>query len=196
MDLALDGYVDLVAANGHIEPEINAVQQDITFAQKPQVFRNRQGQFVDVGDQAGTPFTEPIVARGIASADIDHDGDLDLLFTTNGGPAKLLRNEAAGKSTHWLRLRLQGKAPNVQAIGATVTVWSNGIAQHRMVRTGSSYLSQSDLSTLVFGLGEATQADSILVRWPTSGEISKPGAAQAGETYVIAEGAAGLKPAG
>ncbi len=196
VDLDLDGYVDLVAANGHIEPEINAVQQDITFAQKPQVFRNRQGQFVDVGDQAGTPFTEPIVARGIASADIDHDGDLDLLFTTNGGPAKLLRNEAAGESTHWLRLRLQGKAPNVQAIGATVTVWSNSLAQHRMVRTGSSYLSQSDLSTLVFGLGEATQADSILVRWPTSGEISKPGAAQAGETYVIAEGATGLKPGG
>ena len=183
-----------MAANGHIEPEINAVQQDITFAQKPQVFRNRQGQLVDVGDRAGIPFTEPIVARGIASADIDHDGDLDLLFTTNGGPAKLLRNEA--ESTHWLRLRLQGKTPNVQAIGATVTVWSNSLAQHRMVRTGSSYLTQSDLSTLVFGLGEATQADSILVRWPTSGEISKLRSAQSGETYVIAEGATDLKPAG
>lgn len=195
VDLDLDGYLDLVAANGHIEPEINAVQQDITFAQKPQVFRNRQGHFVDVGDQAGPAFTEPIVARGMASADIDHDGDLDVLFTTNGGPAKLLRNDTAGKSAHWLRLRLQGEAPNLQAIGAAVTVWSGGMAQRRIVRTGSSYLSQSDVSTLVFGLGDATQADSILVRWPTSGDVSTLGAAEAGATYVISEGANSLTPA-
>jgi len=188
-DLDLDGYLDLLAANGHIEPEINAVQENITFRQKPQVFHNNRGQFVDVSDQAGPAFAEPIVARGIATADIDRDGDLDVLLTVNGGAAKLLRNDVSAPKAHWVRLLLRGAAPNREALGALVTLWSNGMSQERMVRTGSSYLSQSEVNPILFGLGDATQADSVLVRWPTSGKVSRVGALPAGETHVVTEGA-------
>lgn len=187
VDLDLDGFVDLVAANGHIEPEINIVQQEITFKQKPQVFYNQNGQFQDISSQAGDPFNEPVVARGIASADIDKDGDLDLLFTINGASAKLLRNETVSSKTNWIRIQLQGLAPNLQAVGAQVAIWSEGMVQKRMVRTGSSYLSQSDINKIIFGLGDAPKADSILVRWPTTGKFSKLSDVQSGKTNLIRE---------
>jgi hypothetical protein len=97
-DLDLDGYLDLVVANGHIEPEINEVQKDITFAQKPQVFYNDQGHFIEITENAGIAFNEPIVGRGLASADFDQDGDLDLLITVNGGSPRLLRNDLGNKN--------------------------------------------------------------------------------------------------
>lgn len=192
VDLDLDGFVDLVTANGHLEPDINSIQQDITFAQTPQIFRNNgRGQFIDISDQAGAPFAEPIVARGLAAADIDHDGDLDLLISVNGGSPKLLRNELT--DANWLKIRLKGDPPNLNAIGATVTVWSNGLAQRKMVRTASSYLSQSDMSTLVFGLGSHSKADSIAIRWPVTGKVNKLGSAQTGRIYEIKETAPSLK---
>ncbi len=164
-DVDLDGYQDLIAANGHIEPEINAVQQDITFEQPPQIFRNVEGRFVDVSDQAGRPFSDPVVARGVATADIDLDGDLDVLFTINNGAPQLLRNdtEPAG---HWIAFELEGAHPNLDALGAQLTVWSDGLAQRRMVRSGSSYLTQSDHARLILGLGVAASADSVRVLWP------------------------------
>ena len=112
-DLDLDGYQDLIAANGHIEPEINDVQQDITFEQAPQIFRNDAGRFVDVSDQAGPAFSTPIVARGIATADIDQDGDLDLLFTVNGGAPRLLRNDTP--PAQWIALDLVGHEPQYRS---------------------------------------------------------------------------------
>ena len=187
VDLDLDGYLDLITANGHIEPEINAVQQDITFAQNPQVFRNVVGSFVDVGDWAGAPFSKPIVGRGVASADIDGDGDLDVLITTNGGKAYLLRNDLPTEDVRWVQIQLKGRSPNLKAIGAQVTFWANGMAQRRFVRTGSSYLSQSDYSQIVFGLGEAEEADSVVVRWPTTGQKSRLTALTPGKTYQIDE---------
>jgi hypothetical protein len=185
-DFDLDGYADLAVANGHIEPEINAVQQDITFAQRPQLFRNNgRRQFVDISDQAGEAFAEPIVGRGVAAADIDDDGDGDLLITVNGGSPKLLRNEC--KDANWIKIRLLGNSPNLDAVGATVTVWAGDLVQRKMVRTGSSYLSQSEANPIVFGLGAHSQADSLAIRWPTSGKTSKLGAACAGRTYTIRE---------
>ncbi|MBR9999532.1 MAG: CRTAC1 family protein [Cyclobacteriaceae bacterium] len=186
VDLNLDGYQDLVVANGHIEPEINAVQKDITFAQKPQLFFNDQGKFVDISAQAGTPFNEPVVGRGLAWADIDQDGDPDLLFTVNGGSPRLLRNDTENDS-NYIKVRLKGENPNWQAIGAKVSVWSDGMRQQRMVRTGSSYLSQSDVSTLIFGLNESKKADSIIVRWPLTGNESRLSDLPAGDVYVIEE---------
>jgi hypothetical protein len=187
-DFDLDGYCDLVAGNGHIEPEINAVQQDITFAQRPQFFHNNtQGQFVDISDQVGEAFAEPIVARGLAMADIDNDGDLDLLITVNGGSPKLLRNDLSHNNANWLKIRLLGNTPNLNAVGAVVTVYAGELTQRKIVRTGSSYLSQSDISSLVFGLGAHSQADSIAIRWPTSGSVQKLGMMRAGKTYVIKE---------
>ncbi|MCI0699012.1 CRTAC1 family protein [candidate division KSB1 bacterium] len=185
-DFDLDGCTDLTIANGHIEPEINAVQQDITFAQKPQLFRNNgRGQFVEVSDQAGEAFAAPIVGRGVATADFDDDGDSDLLITVNGGAPKLLRNEC--NSANWIKIRLQGNSPNLDAVGATVTVWAGDLVQRKMVRTGSSYLSQSEINPLIFGLGSHPQADSLAIRWPTSGSVHKLGVTRAGKTHVIKE---------
>ena len=187
-DFDLDGYLDLVTANGHIEPEINNVQQDITFAQAPQIFRNSGGRFVDVSNQAGSGFAQTFVGRGIATADIDADGDIDILFTTNGDTPHLLRNDMQqGPTSQWVRVQLAGEAPNLDAIGAKVTLWSKGKPQSRMVQTGSSYLAQSDISGLVFGLGDVLAGDSLVVRWPTSGRITTLQTINAGETYQITE---------
>jgi hypothetical protein len=187
-DFDLDGRLDLIMANGHIEPEINAVQQDITFEQPPLVFHNTGGRFEDVTQGAGPGFALPLVGRGIATADIDTDGDLDVVITANGSKTKLFRNDShAGDAPHWVRVRLVGQAPNLQAIGARVTLYAGGEAQRRMVRTGSSYLTQSDTGSLLFGLGHTAHADSIVVHWPASGQISRVIDAAAGETYQVTE---------
>ena len=186
MDIDLDGYLDLITANGHIEPEINAVQQNITFKQKPQVFHNNQGRFTDISDQVGIPFSEAIVGRGISSADIDKDGDQDVLITANGGTPKLLRNDS-DKTHKSIRIELKGQKPNLQAIGAKVMVWINGYCQLRMVRTGSSFLSQSDISALIVGIGSNAKADSVIVHWPVSGNTSKAENVAAGETLILKE---------
>lgn len=187
-DLDLDGYADLLLGNGHIEPDINGVQQDVTFAQPPQLLQNDQrGQFVEVTGQVGGGFEQAIVARGMATADIDRDGDLDIVFNVNGGPAKLLRNDLQAGEAHWLRIRLAGAAPNLEAIGAVVTVYAGGVERRRMVRTGSSYLSQSEINPLVVGLGPQAGVDSVVVRWPRGGS-SRHGPADAGTELVLSEG--------
>jgi len=187
-DFDLDGYVDLITGNGHIEPEINSVQQEVTFAQPPLLFRNNtRGQFIDVSNQIGESFIQPIVARGIATADIDQDGDLDVLITVNGGAPKLFRNDLQKEQANWLKLTLQGNRPNLNALGAVVTVWAGELKQKKMVRTGSSYLSQSDFSILIFGLGEHSEIDSLEIRWPTTGKTNRLGPAKARQTYIIQE---------
>ena len=192
-DFDLDGYLDLVTGNGHIEPTINTVQQNITFAQRPQLFLNDgRGRFVEVGDRLGEPFAVPIVARGIATADIDRDGDLDLLITVNGGSAKLLRNDLDMTDRRWVGIRLEGDRPNVNGIGAVVTVYVGELVQRRMVRTGSSYLTQSDVSTLIFGLGDALEADSLTVRWPTTGATHMFRSMRSGLTYLLRENEPGV----
>ncbi|MCH8982150.1 CRTAC1 family protein, partial [candidate division KSB1 bacterium] len=187
-DFDLDGYVDLITGNGHIEPEINSVQQEITFAQPPLLFRNNtRGQFIDISNQIGESFTQPIVARGIATADIDQDGDLDVLITVNGGSPKLFRNDLQKEHANWLKVTLKGNKPNLNAVGAVVTVWAGELKQKKMVRTGSSYLSQSDFSALIFGLGEHSEIDSLEIRWPTTGKSNRLGPAKARQTYIIQE---------
>jgi enediyne biosynthesis protein E4 len=186
VDLNLDGFLDLVAVNGHIEPEINIVQKDITFAQKPQLYLNDNGKFIDISKQVGQAFDEPVVGRGLASADIDNDGDPDLLIMVNGGSPKLLRNDTEN-DLKYVKVRLKGSMPNWQAIGAKVNLWTGGMRQQRLVRTGSSYLSQSEVNTLIFGLGENQKADSLTVTWPTSGAVSTLKDLPAGEVYIIEE---------
>ena len=187
-DFDLDGYVDLITGNGHIEPEINSVQQEITFAQPPLLFRNNTlGQFIDISNQIGQSFSQPIVARGIATADIDQDGDLDVLMTVNGGSPKLFRNDLQKVHANWLKLTLHGNRPNLNAVGAVVTVWAGELKQKKMVRTGSSYLSQSDFSTLMFGLGEHSEIDILEIRWPSTAKSNRLGPAKARQTYIIQE---------
>jgi hypothetical protein len=188
-DMDLDGRVDLLLANGHIEPEINRVQQDVRFEQSPQLFINDgDGRFLEATERAGEAFAEPIVGRGLATADYDRDGDPDVLLTVNGGSPRLFRNELAEPGRHWLRLGLEGRAPNLDAVGATVELFAGGRAQRRYVRTGASYLSQSEENPILFGLGSASEVDSVRVTWPTSGETVTLRDLEADRHYRLREG--------
>jgi hypothetical protein len=165
-DYDLDGHLDIFAANGHIEEEIGRVQPKVQYRQPPLLFRNSgNGKFANVSAEMGPEFNRPVVARGAAYADFDHDGDLDLLITTNDGPAYLFRNDG-GNQNHWLSIRTVGTKSNRDGIGAKVTVESKSGKQWRAVHSGSSYCSQSDLA-LTFGLGPDTMVTSIEVEWPS-----------------------------
>ena len=165
-DYDLDGWLDILAANGHIEEEIGRVQPKVQYRQPPLLFRNlRARRFEDASAAVGRDFTRPIVARGAAYADYDHDGDLDVALSTNHGPAYLYRNDGGNRHA-WLAVRTRGVASNRDGIGAIVRVESAGGRQWQMVRSGSSYASQSDL-TLTFGLGADTVVSSVEVEWPS-----------------------------
>ena len=164
-DYDLDGYPDIFAANGHIEDQIGRIQPKVSYKEAPLLFRNLgNGKFDNVSAQVGPAFSKPMVARGAAYADFDHDGDLDVLISTNNGPAVLLRNDG-GNRNHWLSIRLSGTRSNRDGIGAVVRVESAGGKQWNMVRSGSSYCSQSDLA-LTFGLGPDAAA-GLEVTWPS-----------------------------
>ena len=163
-DYDLDGYQDLILANGHIEPEINSVQREIEYMQKPQLFWNDgTGKMIDVSDQAGGPFSQPFVGRGLAVGDIDADGDIDVLFTTNGGSARLLRND--GPTGRSVALHLRGAGNNLDALGTVVTAIVGSERRQQMVRTGSSYLSHS-APILTFGLGRQKEIGRLEILWP------------------------------
>jgi hypothetical protein len=172
LDADLDGRTDLVLSNGHIEPTIQSVHKDISYEQSAQLLRGVPGKrfirFRDVAEAVGEDFVRPRVARGVACADVDGDGDLDLCFTVNGGPPALLRCDLEGAAERSLRVRVLAAAsegsPAADALGARVVVRQGERAQTQWVRTGSGYLSQSEL-TLTFGLGDAP-ADSVEVTWP------------------------------
>ena len=183
-DYDLDGQEDLFVANGHIEPDIARIQPQVTYTQTPLLFRNLgQGRFQEVGKTLG--FTKRLVARGAAYADIDNDGRLDILLATNGGPAYLFRN-AAGSTNNALRIKTVGTRSNRNGIGATVKVSSANGPGWQMVRSGSSYCSQSELP-LTFGLGKAAQADSVEITWP-SGQRDTLRNLKANNSYTIEEG--------
>ena len=180
-----DGWPDIFVADGHIENEIERVQKRVSYAEPPHLFRNLQGgKFQEVTQQLGQTFAAPKVARGAAYADIDNDGALDLLVTTNGGRVYLFHNE--GGANHSLRVKLEGTKSNRDGIGATVRVTAGNDKQWQMVKSGSSYLSQSEL-VLTFGLGEKNNAADVEVQWP-SGEVDKISKAPADQTIVIQEG--------
>jgi hypothetical protein len=169
IDYDLDGWLDLLSANGHLEEEIVKVQASQQYAQPAQLFWNGWGSgrraFVPVGaDKAGTDIFKPIVGRGSASADIDGDGDIDVVLTQVGGAPLLLRNDQA-TGNHWLRLKLTGRASNRDAIGALVKVCVGDRCARQQVIPTRSYLSQSELP-VVFGLGNSSRVDRIEIVWP------------------------------
>jgi len=186
LDYDLDGLPDIFAANGHIEQEINRVQPRIQYRQPPLLFRNAgKGRFENASGTVGAQFARPIVARGAAYGDYDGDGDLDLVITTNHGPAYLFRNDG-GNRNNWIAVRTRGVKSNRDGIGAVVRVESAAGKQWNVVHSGSSYASQSDL-TLTFGLGSDKTISSIEVEWP-SGTKDRIASVAAGQTITIEEG--------
>jgi hypothetical protein len=186
-DFDLDGRPDIFAVNGHVADDINRVQPNITYAQPPHLFRNLGGgKFDEVTAQLGAAVRRPIVGRGAAYADYDNDGDLDLLITENHGPARLLRNDG-GTRRNALRVKTIGTQSNRDGIGARVEiVLPDGGRQWQLVKTGSSYCSQSELP-LTFGLGDATRAAQVRVRWP-SGRVDTISGAGANQAITVQEG--------
>ncbi|HEY6251380.1 MAG TPA: CRTAC1 family protein [Candidatus Angelobacter sp.] len=183
-DYDLDGRPDIFVANGHIEDDIEKIQQRIKFRQPPHLFHNLgHGKFEDVAAKMGPQFAAPRVARGAAFADIDNDGYLDLLVTTNAGSVALFRN--AGGSNHGLRIKLIGSKSNRDGIGAIVRLKNGSDSQYQMLHSGG-YLSQSEL-VLTFGLGAATKADSVQIDWP-SGQVDHLTNINADQTISVEEG--------
>ena len=185
-DYDLDGWPDILVANGHLDSDIERIQKRIAFRQPPHLFRNLgNGKFEEITASAGAAFNAPRVARGAAYADIDNDGDLDLLVTTNGGPALLFRNDG-GNRNHALRVKLHGTSSNRDGIGAVVNIEYAGEKQWQMLRSGSSYLSQSEL-VLTFGLGDKTTVTAARIEWP-SGKTDQLANVAADQTITVEEG--------
>src|SRR4051794_31172512 len=180
-----DGWPDIFVADGHIEDQIERVQKRVSYAEPPHLFRNLgRGKFTEVTAQMGKSFGAPKVARSAAYGDIDNDGFPDILLTTNSGPAYLFHNEAGTNNS--VRLKLVGTKSNRDGIGAVVRVTSGGEKQWKMLRSGSSYLAQSEL-VLTFGLGSQTKAEAIEIQWP-SGQVDKLSEVNAGAIITVQEG--------
>ena len=189
LDVDLDGALDLAVANGHIDETVRNIRGNTGYAQAPQLFLNQilnqgEARFRDVAGEVGGGFDQPRVGRGLAYGDFDRDGDLDILLTTNNGPAFLYRNDqTAGNRS--IRFRLEGTKSNRDAVGAVVKIFYNGQVQSRTVRGGSSYLSQSELP-VTFGVGKRDQIDRATIDWP-SGRNEEFKNLGAGTTYQCIE---------
>jgi hypothetical protein len=185
-DADLDGRLDIAVANGHIDETVRNIRGNVGYAQPAQLFLNEGGgQFRDVAGEVGGGFAQPKVGRGLAVGDFDGDGDQDLLLTTNNGGAYLYRNDVTNGNRS-VRFRLVGTKSNRDAIGAMVHLFANGQQQTRMVRSGSSYLSQSELP-VTFGVGKAERLERVVIDWP-SGRNEEYKQLKAGKTFQVVEG--------
>jgi hypothetical protein len=169
LDFDLDGLLDLLICNGHLEPDIYKVQSSQSYKQPVQLYWNtggRRAYEMVTADYAGPDLFRPLVGRGCAFADIDGNGTLDVVLVENGGPARLLKNEG-GTGNHWARFVLEGdgKRSNTSAIGAVITLTAGGKKQQRQVTSARGYLSQSELP-VTFGLGKGTNVERVEIRWP------------------------------
>ncbi len=174
-DYDLDGLPDIFALNGHVADDVSLTQPSVKYAETPLLFHNSgRDKFADVSAKAGAPFQQPVVGRGAAYLDYDLDGDPDLILTTSGGPAKLLRNDGSSGNAA-LRVRLVGTRSNRDAIGSKLVLGTTQGRQTRMVRSGSSYLSQSELP-VTFGLGPSPKGPLTLdIAWPSGKKQSIAG---------------------
>jgi hypothetical protein len=187
-DVDLDGLLDLLVVNGHIDDSISSMEPSIDYAEPPHLFHNEGGgDFSEITSQVGGSFATPKVGRGAAYGDFDNDGDLDVLLTTNDGPAYLYRNDCDNSlQRHSIRFRTVGTRSNRDGIGANVRIWTPQGPRWLVVKSGSSYLSQSDRA-VTFGLGSQEAVERVEIEWP-SGLKQELGRLEAGRTYVVEEG--------
>ena len=167
LDYDDDGWEDLIAAAGHVYPQMDQVKTGASAGyRQPRLLyhNNGDGTFAEVSRQYGPVFTDKRVSRGLAVGDLDNDGRVDVVVNDLDGPAQVIRNEMADTG-HWLIVRLQGKGGNPDALGAVVTVHAGPLRMTRYVRSGTSYISQDDVRPH-FGLGAQAQAELVEVRWP------------------------------
>ncbi len=195
-DIDLDGRVDILGANGHLEDDIAKTQATQRYAQPPQLFWNAgkdaASELVQVDPlSTGEDFPRPIVGRGAAYGDFDGDGDSDVVITTSGGPPKIFRNDQA-TGHHYLRLRLVGRECNRDAIGGTATLVVKNQSQTRVVMPTKSYLSQSERE-LTFGLGDQAVVDTVEVTWPGGAEETF-GIGQVDRTVELVQGEGRILP--
>ena len=164
-DADLDTDLDLFVGNGHVYPLRTKDQEGITYRQKSQLFTNDgTGVFTAANEMVAAVLENKMVVRGAAMGDYDRDGDLDIIMTENNGPVHLWRNDTKGNN--FLRVILEGESSNKNALGAKVVVAIDDYKMERIIRTGSSYLSQSEL-VASFGLGYHTMVDSLSILWPS-----------------------------
>ncbi len=198
-DVDNDGWADLLSVNGHVYPQVDALPSGARYREPQNLLLNQKdGTFCDASGQAGATLTEPRVGRGLAAADFDNDGNVDFVIENLDGQPLLLRNPGV-KGAHWVTFELAGVKSNRLALGARVTVRAGGLTQMDEVRSGGSYLSQSDLR-VHFGLGAAAKIDAVEVRWPT-GKVEVLKDLAVDRIYAVMEGAgvvdaARLRPGG
>jgi hypothetical protein len=188
VDLDNDGWLDLVAANGHIYPEIDRSSLGATYREPMLVYQSLgNGRFADASATLGAEIARQRSGRGIAFGDYDDDGDTDMLVVQLDDRPALLRNDQPRDTrNHWIKLKLTGTKSNRSAIGARVRLEARGRAQFAEVRSGSSYISQND-QRLNFGLGRTAMVDQVEVRWP-SGLVQTFAHLKADQTYLLMEG--------
>ena len=185
-DFDNDGWQDIFIANGHVNPQVNGHSFGVTYAERPLLFHNlKAGKFEEIASHGGLALSRRYVARGAATADFLNSGQQDLLISVLDGSPVLLRNQSK-TSGHWLRIKTVGTRSNRDGFGARVEIKAGDLTEYNEVRANSSFESASD-PRLHFGLGAATRADSIVVRWP-SGKMDTIGNEAADEELVIEEG--------
>ena len=181
-----DGWLDLFIANGHVYPEVEEASPEVHFKQLNTLFRNEgNGKFIETTKSAGPGFETPYVGRGVAFADFDNSGRVDIVVANNGDPPLLLHN-GGGNGNHFLNFKLVGNKSNRDAMGARVRLVAGNVAQIREIAGGGSYISQSDLRAH-FGIGKATRAERVEVRWP-SGQTQIFHDLEPDKFYLIEEG--------